>query len=414
MKHIDELRDVRHMKTDRRFIKNVERTGGVFILRHILRILHFGELRDELQTLRLAAGKRGGGLSEREVAETDLFKQLKRPLDRRRRRKELNRLADLHLKDVAGALSLPEHFKRLRVEAFAAAAFAEHLYFRQEVHLNRPQSLAETGFAAAALGIEGEAARGVAAFFREARLRHDLPDPIPDADIRRGAGAGCLSDRCLINFQYPADSFPACDFTASGPDRSGVLCPQRVLEIPKKQVAAEAGFSGTYENYTNRGSQVVMFPLEYSESSRTVSLYEFWQEELSYAAADCAGTEYRGFYTLEGEFCWAYSTNAAVRCNLEKQDYTMIVSLGCTIPLKEIGQETYPVTVLVNGENAGTMVIDDTNNGQSVSLDISGDLLNEGANVITLQSELWSASTVNPADVRLLGIPLKNLEFAAA
>ena len=128
-------------------------------------------------------------------------------------------------------------------------------------------------------------------------------------------------------------------------------------------------------------------------SSRTVSLYEFWQEELSYAAADCAGTEYRGFYTLEGEFCWAYSTNAAVRCNLEKQDYTMIVSLGCTIPLKEIGQETYPVTVLVNGENAGTMVIDDTNNGQSVSLDISGDLLNEGANVITLQSELWSAST---------------------
>lgn len=74
---------------------------------------------------------------------------------------------------------------------------------------------------------------------------------------------------------------------------------------------------------------------------------------------------------------------AAVRCNLEKQDYTMIVSLGCTIPLKEIGQETYPVTVLVNGENAGTMVIDDTNNGQSVSLDISGDLLNEGANVIT-------------------------------
>ena len=84
MKHIDELLDVRHMKTDRRFIKNVERTGGVFILRHILRILHFGELRDELQTLRLAAGKRGGGLSEREVAETDLFKQLKRPLDRRR------------------------------------------------------------------------------------------------------------------------------------------------------------------------------------------------------------------------------------------------------------------------------------------------------------------------------------------
>ena len=69
---------------------------------------------------------------------------------------------------------------------------------------------------------------------------------------------------------------------------------------------------------------------------------------------------------------------------------------------------------VVNGENAGTMVIDDTNNGQSVSLDISGDLLNEGANVITLQSELWSASTVNPADVRLLGIPLKNLEFAAA
>ena len=84
MEHIDELLDIRHMKTDRRFIKNVERTGGAFILRHVLRVLHLGEFRDELQALRLTARKRGGGLSEREVAEPHLFKQLQRPLDRGR------------------------------------------------------------------------------------------------------------------------------------------------------------------------------------------------------------------------------------------------------------------------------------------------------------------------------------------
>ena len=165
------------------------------------------------------------------------------------------------------------------------------------------------------------------------------------------------------------------------------------------------------DDASNR-TKLIPFPLAYPESRRTISLYRCWTEELSYEAAGSGGTEYGGFHPVEGSFCWSNAAEAAVRCSLEKKDYTMTVEMGCAMPLKEIGYEAYPVDVLVNGQNVGQLLVDDETNGKSFSLDVPAELLSEGVNLVTLECELWEASRVSAGDVRLLGFPLKSLVFA--
>lgn len=164
------------------------------------------------------------------------------------------------------------------------------------------------------------------------------------------------------------------------------------------------------DNFSSRG-KIMPFPLGYQEGSRTVTLYQYWTEKLEYPAASCVGNEYRGFHALERDFCWSNSTGAAVRCNLEKKDYTLTIQMGCVMPLETIGCDSYPITVLVNGKAAGTVTVDDHTNGDMLTLEISEELLSDGANIVTLECELWDADLVSPGDVRRLGFPLKSLVF---
>ena len=166
------------------------------------------------------------------------------------------------------------------------------------------------------------------------------------------------------------------------------------------------------ESAENRN--IIDFQLKYSEQKRTVMLYEYWQEQLSYTAESNSGKDFSGFNALQGNFCWTNSEDASVHCYLSKQDYTMMVELGAVIPLREIGCEEYVIDVLVNQELVGKLYIDDTSNGGSLSINIPASALHSGINTITLHSELWPAAVVNESDTRYLGIPLQGLEFEAA
>ena len=73
--------------------------------RHV--VAHLGELGDQLDALRLAAGQRGRRLAQREVAQAHVLQQLQRVRDRRHAGEELDRLVDLHLQHVADALAAP-------------------------------------------------------------------------------------------------------------------------------------------------------------------------------------------------------------------------------------------------------------------------------------------------------------------
>lgn len=90
----------------------------------------------------------------------------------------------------------------------------------------------------------------------------------------------------------------------------------------------------------------------------------------------------------------------------------MQFEMGCTIPLEQLGKKELTVSVYVNNALAGELVIDESNNGGTLSLPISSLLLLDDAqNQVMLRCELWDASTVTPNDKRQLGFPLKSLRF---
>lgn len=183
-----------------------------------------------------------------------------------------------------------------------------------------------------------------------------------------------------------------------------------------QQVYTNTITQSTDENYGNTGRRIIMFPLSYQEVSYTVSLYAYWGEEqnLSYPASTCANTAYYGFYPLEGNFCWSGSENASVQCDLQKRDYNMTVSLGGAVPLYQIHQNPYVVHVLVNGNDIGTITLDDQQNDGEYTLSVSKEVLHDGSNIVTFQSKLWKGSCVMEDDERELGIPLQDVEFEAA
>ena len=72
------------------------------------------------------------------------------------------------------------------------------------------------------------------------------------------------------------------------------------------------------------------------------------------------------------------------------------------------------VHVLVNGNDIGTITLDDQQNDGEYTLSVSKEVLHDGSNIVTFQSKLWKGSCVMADDERELGIPLQDVEFEAA
>src|SRR5688572_12949418 len=101
----------------------------------------------------------------------------------RLRSEERDGFLDGHHEHVANALAAEFHGQRRWVEATAAAAFAFDAHVGQEAHLDALHALPFAAFAAAARGVEREAARVVAAQARFRRLREQLAHLVENADI---------------------------------------------------------------------------------------------------------------------------------------------------------------------------------------------------------------------------------------
>lgn len=164
------------------------------------------------------------------------------------------------------------------------------------------------------------------------------------------------------------------------------------------------------DNVSSRG-KLSPLPLGYQVTEDTVTMYRYLSEQLEYPAAECASEEYRGFGMLEQDFCWSNTKDAAVRCQLSSADYTLTISMGCLMPLETLELETYSVTVLINEKTAGTVTVEEANNGESLSLEIPAELVKDGQNIVTLQCDLWKAERVAAGDARELGFPLESLVF---
>jgi len=103
---------------------------------------------------------------------------------------ELERLADRHLQYVGDVLALETNFERLAVVALAVTLLARHIDVGQEVHLDLDLAVALADLATAALDVEGEAPRLVAAGARLGRPREQVADLVEQADVGRRVRRG--------------------------------------------------------------------------------------------------------------------------------------------------------------------------------------------------------------------------------
>ena len=152
--------------------------------------------------------------------------------------------------------SRQQHRERLGVEAPPAAHVAQHLHVRQEAHLDRLHALALAGLAAAAGGVEGEAAGGVAADARLGGAGVDAADLVPEADVGRRARARRLADRRLIDFEHPVEVLRARAPRRSragrparraAPARAAAapFSPSEALQVRVQHVARHGRLAGT-------------------------------------------------------------------------------------------------------------------------------------------------------------------------
>jgi hypothetical protein len=157
------------------------------------------QLGRELDALRLAARERRGRLPEAHVAEPDVDEGLEVAVDRLDRLEELGRLGDRHLEHLGDVLALVVHAQRVAVVALAVAHLAVDVHVGQEVHLDLDRAVARARLAAAALDVEAEPARLIAAHLRLGRLAEERADAVEHARVRRRVRARRPSDGRLVD-----------------------------------------------------------------------------------------------------------------------------------------------------------------------------------------------------------------------
>ena len=161
VQHLEQLLDVGQVQARGGLVEHVQRAAGGDLL----------QLGGELDALRLAARQRRRGLAEPDVVEADVVQRLQAAAQLRDLREELERLLDRHLEHVGDRLALEPHLERLAVVALALADLARDVDVGQEVHLDLDGAVAAARLAAAALDVEREPARLVAAHLGVGRRR---------------------------------------------------------------------------------------------------------------------------------------------------------------------------------------------------------------------------------------------------
>ena len=153
----------------------------------------------ELDALGLAAGERGGGLAEAEVAEADLvedgelFEQLGFAGE------EAQGLLDGHVEHVVDVLALVLDLEDVGLVAGAVAVFAGQLDVGEELHFDGDGAVALAGVAAAAGDVEGEVAGGEREALGVGLRGEELADQVEGLDVGDGIGARGAADGGLVD-----------------------------------------------------------------------------------------------------------------------------------------------------------------------------------------------------------------------
>ena len=171
---------------------------------------------------------------------------------------ELQRLLDGHLQDLGDVLALVVDLERLAVVALALADLARHVHVGQEVHLDLDDPGPLARLAAAALDVEAEAARLVAAQPRLRDRGEQLAQRRPEAGVGRRVRARGAPDRALVDLDHlvdllhPLDPVVLAGRLARAPDD---LCQRRVEDLRHEARLARAAHAGDGHEARRAGSR---------------------------------------------------------------------------------------------------------------------------------------------------------------
>lgn len=189
-----------------------------------------------------------------------------------------------------------------------------------------------------------------------------------------------------------------------------------ITEAPLDEKDYTALYSNMIHHIEDDGivtGRIVPFARRFWETEENIMVYSYDKYRFVYTAAGDY-TKMNGVSQLESFFCWTDSERAQIECGLFSGDYDITVELGCGLPLDKIGTDSIEVTLFMNGEELGTQTITPENNGEPLCFRVDSSVIEDGANLLEIQSPLWNASAANPADPRQLGIPIKSVRFSSA
>ena len=193
----EQLADVREVQAGGRLVEDEQRTEGGARLR--VAGTFPGDVRGELEPLRLSAGQGGERLPEPHVFQAHCGQRVEAAAQFVQVGEEVERLGDRQGEDAGQVLVAVGDFQDLGAEALPAALRAGHVHVRQELHLDFLEALALARLAAPALDVERERARGIAAHARPVGLRQQLAQRVERLGVGQQVGARGGADGRLVH-----------------------------------------------------------------------------------------------------------------------------------------------------------------------------------------------------------------------
>ena len=167
-------------------------------------------------------------------------------------------------------------------------------------------------------------------------------------------------------------------------------------------------------------SWILPLPSSFTQKEREVMIWKLDlkmfdpdTEQLEYLFGDNENFMLNNFWGNEGTFRWTKEESEFYAALNGDCDYEMKISLGSFPPLELAGRDSLEVSVLVNGQAAGTFVLSTEAPATEFTVEINRELLADGLanNRITFVSEVWTPASYGSADTRYLGILIEKITF---
>lgn len=131
--------------------------------------------------------------------------------------------------------------------------------------------------------------------------------------------------------------------------------------------------------------------------------------DFSIASGRFLGT---GFHPSESNgMCWSAEGRTEIRLSgLDKCAYKFTILHGYSIPLAELGKESFGMSIDVNGAHITDITIDSANNGQDISFDVPESAMSGKTDIVSITTDTWSPTDYGSGDRRTLGFSTSGLK----